>query len=126
MPNSLERIKEYINYKGISIRAFEMSCGFSNGSFASQLKRKKTIGVDKLENILNQYPDLSPKWVLSGKGEMIEIVEGNDILNEPNENYITISADLIKTKNETIAILQREIEDLKRDKEFLQKIIDNK
>lgn len=26
----------------------------SNGSFASQLKNKKTIGVDKLENILKK------------------------------------------------------------------------
>ncbi len=69
--NTLNRIKEYIIHKGISNKAFEKSVGFSNGAFASQLKNNRTIGVDKLENILLTYPDLNPTWLLTGKGEML-------------------------------------------------------
>ncbi|MDR2622144.1 MAG: hypothetical protein LBC48_06135 [Dysgonamonadaceae bacterium] len=68
---TIQRIKEYIDYKGISNKRFEESIGFSNGAFASQLKKSKTIGVDKLENILSAYPDINPMWLLKGEGEML-------------------------------------------------------
>ena len=71
--NTLHRIKEYIDSKNISVYAFEQSVGMSNGSFASQLKNNKTIGVDKLENILNIYTDISIEWLLTGRGEMLRV-----------------------------------------------------
>ncbi|WP_018676405.1 S24 family peptidase [Riemerella columbina] len=69
---SVDRIKEYIDYKGISIRKFEESVGFSNGSFASQYKNNRTIGVDKVENILNVYTEINPEWLLVGRGNMLK------------------------------------------------------
>ena len=69
--NTVLRIKEYIDYKGISIKKFEESVGFSNGAFASQYKNNRNIGSDKIENILSKYPDLSPDWLLTGNGEML-------------------------------------------------------
>lgn len=69
--NTLKRIKQYLDYKRIRIRAFERVVGMSNGSFASQLKHNKTIGVDKLENILHKYPDINSEWLLRGNGEML-------------------------------------------------------
>lgn len=69
--NTLSRIKEYLDYKGISNRAFELQFGFSNGSFASQLKNGKTIGVDRLENILKVYVDINVEWLLTGRGSML-------------------------------------------------------
>lgn len=68
---TIQRIKQYIDFKGINNKKFEESVGFSNGSFASQLKNDKTIGVDKLENILNVYSDLNPTWLLTGDGDML-------------------------------------------------------
>ena len=53
--NTLKRIKQYIDYKGITNQNFEKLIGFSNGAFASQLKNNRTIGVDKLENILIKF-----------------------------------------------------------------------
>lgn len=72
MSLALKRIKEYIDSKGINIHAFEKSVNISNGAFASQLKKNKTIGVDKLENILKIYSDLNPDWVLTGNGDMLK------------------------------------------------------
>lgn len=68
---TLERIKLFIDYKGLNIKKFEESVGFSNGSFASQLKNNRTIGVDKLENILNVFKEINPDWLLTGKGAML-------------------------------------------------------
>lgn len=70
--STLKRIKQYIDYKGITNQNFEKQIGFSNGAFASQLKNNRTIGVDKLENILIAFPELNPEWLLTGNGEMIK------------------------------------------------------
>ena len=67
----LERIKQYIDYKSISVAAFEKSIGMSNASFGKCLKKGGAIGTDKLENILSVYPDISPNWLLTGNGDMI-------------------------------------------------------
>ena len=67
----LERIKQYIDLKGISISAFERSIGMSNASFGKSLKNGGAIGSDKLENILKIYPDISPSWLMTGTGEML-------------------------------------------------------
>lgn len=68
----LERIKEYIDYKGISIAAFEKSIGMSNASFGKSLKSGKGIGSDKLEKILKVYTDISSSWLLTGEGTMLK------------------------------------------------------
>ncbi len=79
----LERLKEYIDYKGISISAFEKSIGMANASFGKSLKNKGAIGTDKLENILNTYPDISPSWILNGEGDMLRV--------ESDTNTATVS-----------------------------------
>lgn len=76
--NTVQRIKEYIDYKGISVRKFEESVGFSNGSFGSQYKNNKTIGVDKVEYILRIYNDINPVWLLTGEGSMLRSEQGNN------------------------------------------------
>lgn len=68
----LDRIKEYIDYKGITIAAFERSIGMANASFGKCLKNKRAIGTDKLEKILTIYTDISSDWLLLGIGEMIK------------------------------------------------------
>lgn len=83
--STLHRIKEYIDFKKLSVRAFEQRIGVSNGSFASQLKNNKSIGVDKLENILHEFPDVNPSWLLTGKGEML-LTEVN-LVNEDQDVY---------------------------------------
>lgn len=84
----LSRIKQYLDLKGISIRAFELKCGFSNGSFASQLKNGKTIGIDRLENILNSFPDINTEWLLTGKGDMTKT--GSEPLLKDDQTTIAI------------------------------------
>lgn len=71
--NTIKRIKQYIDYKGVKVGAFEKQVGMSNGSFASQLKKNKTIGVDKLENIIKRYSDINIEWLMTGKGDMIKL-----------------------------------------------------
>ena len=61
------RIKQYINIKNISVREF---CRNINVS-PSFLARDAEIASDKLLNIVNVYPDISPEWLLTGNGKML-------------------------------------------------------
>lgn len=78
MCKTLERIKQFIDCKGLSVSAFEKSVGMSNASFGKSLKNKGAIGTDKLENILKVYPELSATWLLTGRGDMLKQTSGAD------------------------------------------------
>ena len=67
----LKRIKQYIDFKGVTVAAFERSIGMSNASFGKSLKNGGTIGADKLEKLLNIYTDINPTWLLTGVGPML-------------------------------------------------------
>lgn len=66
-----ERLKQFIDFINLSISAFEKSIGMSNASFRKIYNNNGAIGSDKLERILNTYPQLNPSWLLTGEGSMI-------------------------------------------------------
>lgn|SRR5690606_2525706 len=109
MSSPLKRIKEYIDFKGITISAFEKSVGFSNGLFGGQLKRDKTIGLDKLENILKTYPDLSADWVLTGRGNMLKKRDANENIpgtNQQKEILYSLNT-LMTTQQRIVSLLEQ-------------------
>jgi len=113
--NTIHRIKQYIDFKGIKVSIFEKEVGMSNGSFASQLKNNKTIGVNKLENILKKYSEINVEWLLTGNGNMLKC----DVLNEEGIVYDRIEKEdaeklinykeLAEARKETIESLQKVI-----------------
>ena len=71
MSKIVERIKDYMDFRQISIAAFEKSIGLSNASFNKTLRTGGAIGTDKLEKILSAYPELNPHWLMTGEGPMV-------------------------------------------------------
>ena len=68
---TIERFKEYLDYKGIANYRAETECGLSNGLIKNALKVGSALGSDKLEKILSVYQDLSAEWLLRGTGSML-------------------------------------------------------
>lgn len=66
-----KRVGEFIEASGISYYAFENSIGASRGAISKAVKEEKSIGSNVLEKIINHYPQLSPEWLLTGKGTML-------------------------------------------------------
>lgn len=64
-----ERIISFINSEEISVSSFEKSTGLSNG-FVKNIG--KSIGMDKLEKILNSYRNLNGEWLMTGEGSMLK------------------------------------------------------
>jgi phage repressor protein C with HTH and peptisase S24 domain len=71
MAKLIERLKQYIDTKGVTAHAFEVSIGMSNGNFGKALTNGSPVKSDFLESILTQYPDINPAWLLTGKGSML-------------------------------------------------------
>ncbi len=113
----LVRIKEYIDFKGISVAAFERSIGMSNASFSKSLKNNGAIGTDKLENILRVYEDISAEWLVTGKGEMLK----ENINDENTSSHETIQAHSALTQN-LIATIQEQAEEIGRLKERIAQL----
>lgn len=76
-----ERILEFIKYKDLPIKQFEEMCGLSNGYISSM---RKGFGASKLDNVLNQFPELNREWLLYGEGEMLQQNTGNNIDGDNN------------------------------------------
>ncbi len=120
----LNRLKQYIDSKDISISLFEKSIGMSNASFGKSLKNGGTIGCDKLEKILNTYPDININWLIFGEGSMLKEATSTPIYNGVQENsslYIVKDNDLVKYTLEEIKNLEHQLELKKQILEILNK-----
>ncbi|WP_428228646.1 S24 family peptidase [Flavobacterium sp.] len=65
---STERMKEYLDYKGITKYKFCNDMGFSN----KFLDNSSNMGTDKACKILHYYPDINSEWLLTGNGSMLK------------------------------------------------------
>ena len=64
-----ERIMSFISTKGISIREFEKRSGLSNG-YIKSLKGSPT--VSRMSMIIRAFPEINPKWLQFGEGDMFK------------------------------------------------------
>jgi len=65
-----DRLKKFIKDRGMSVASFEKSINASNGYVNSI---SKSIGVDKMESIIEKYSILDIEWLLTGKGSMLKL-----------------------------------------------------
>ena len=106
-----EKIKQYLNSKGVSKNSFYQKTGFAIGFLDSG----KSLGADKLETIIDNYPDLSLEWLVLGKGDMIKpttITNGSGVVisgdnntnnnNVDNRQYYSDSPDVLKAQIEIL------------------------
>lgn len=63
------RLLAFISAKNLSIRQFERACGFSNGYMRQLVDSPST---DKLNQILEAYPEINKVWLLAGEGDMLK------------------------------------------------------
>lgn len=98
-----DRTIEFVKYKGITMKTFEIRCGLSSGYVTSM---RKGFGSDKLSNVLTAFPELNRDWLLYGEGEMLksnisQTSHGNNSPNiAGNGNNINTSPTLDKAIDE--------------------------
>lgn len=118
------RLLEFLKYKNLSQKKFEIACGLANG-YVNNIR--KSITIEKLQKITRQFPELNKTWLLTGEGMMINSVAqtvgnihgGGSNEPEPRQSVIDQSSVInaliasnsaaLDAKNETIAALGREL-----------------
>lgn len=115
--NISDRILQYLEFKGITKNKFYVNVGLSNGF----LDKKPNIGADKIERILEFYPDINLYWLILGSGPM-EISKKDNIylVEEPSPVYgpckqCHLRDEIIHEKSEIIELLKYKIARLYQD-----------
>lgn len=90
MKDIRDRLLFYIKWLGMTNKAFEERVGLSNGSVV----KTKRLGDEKLNRILDEFPQLNKVWLLSGEGEML-----NHTYNATNNGTIIGGNNLNITQN---------------------------
>ena len=80
---AINRVIHYIDNKGINNSSFEKMCGLSNGYLGTQLKRNADLGEGILNKILDNCLDVSPEWLLTGRGEMLKSEGATEVIKTP-------------------------------------------
>ncbi len=67
MKTIVEKLKEYLDNKGIAVSVAEKEIGLSNGSLSKPFNTGTTIKTDTLEKFLIHYNDINSDWLLRDK-----------------------------------------------------------
>ena len=128
------RILEYADSKGIKKYEIYQNTGISNGV----LSQKGGLSEDNVMRFLSHYSDLSPEWLLTGKGAMLRGQSAPEVAPPPSEpafpgfieeiKSLSVKVGRLEAENEhlraTIEAKQREIEAQQREIEARQREIE--
>lgn len=78
----LQRVILFFNTKNISETAFAKRIGSNQKTLNQQLKGERSISIDTVLNIISSFDEVSPDWLLTGKGEMLK--RDNNVVNTGN------------------------------------------
>lgn len=115
-----ERLIKFLKSQGVSQRTFEQAIGVSNG-YVNNIR--VSIQPDKLQRIIQHFPNLNTEWLLSGEGSMLR---GGDVPGDsvamPREVFDQLSQliDTVCSQQSTIANQQ---ELLSRQQDLVNKIL---
>lgn len=112
-----QRLIDFIKFKNLSQGKFEKEICVSNG-FVNNIS--KSIGADKLQRILNKFPELNPEWLLTGEGEMLKIE--NNTTSTENKHLQQLVDALTKTVSSQELLITTLLEKVER----LQRALDER
>ena len=104
----IERIKQFAEYKEVSMRRFCEIAGIASGGFT----KVKSVGSENLLKIFNAFPDVNLTWLITGKGEMLD----NNAQTADNK----FAMELIEKKDAEIKSLYRKIWEQEKEIEELK------
>lgn len=104
-----ERLRQFIEYLGLTTRQFEQKISASDGQIAKLLRQNTTIQSNTIAKIKESFPQLSLDWLVSGRGEMLLGSEPT----APSDGTIAMLLEQVKDLARDVGRLQAENEELK-------------
>ena len=116
------RILEYADSKGIKKYEIYQNTGISNGV----LSQKGGLSEDNVMRFLSHYSDLSPEWLLTGKGAMLRGQSAPEVAPPPSEPAFPGFIEKIQDLSVKVGRLEAENEHLRAVIEAKQREIEAK
>ena len=101
----VSRIKDFIEFVGMTDAAFAKKIGVKQPTLWSQLRSVSGPSGVTLSRIAREFPELDCNWLLRG--------EGNMIIGPKEDKRLDNLIDVIAMQQETIKNLQEKIKQLK-------------
>ncbi|MBW7838435.1 MAG: hypothetical protein H3C36_02100 [Chitinophagaceae bacterium] len=105
-----KNIMQYLDSKGISKYEFYQKTGVSNGV----LSQGSGMSEENILRFLNYYDDISPEWLLTGKGSMVRRSNEDEALRLRITELEELN-DLLRFK---ISVLEEAAERVKKEKKI--------
>lgn len=115
----IKRLQEFLEYKSISVFAFEKRIGLTNNSIRKKITSgRSNMGTETLTAILETYPELSADWLILGVGNMLR---DDNTKQEPQNKdaqllELTEALQIIKKQQDTIIELTKALTALVENK----------
>ena len=110
-----ERIQLILKTKNISASKFADEIGVQRSSISHILSGRNNPSLDFIQKTLKRFPDISPDWILSGKGSMYTEPDLFTTIEEPKQEKIVekeVLEDSYDTKIEEKVTLLDEVEEV--------------
>lgn len=116
----IERIAQIISSNALSVRAFEIKIGASNGMIGRAISKKTDISAEWLSKIIEILPSTNAEWLLTGRGDMLRAADGESttVQTEPTIIYRDNpdKEEIMQLLREQNAQLKEQIAELKKPK----------
>jgi transcriptional regulator with XRE-family HTH domain len=86
-----ERIIKFIEAENLSAAEFADRIGVQRSSVSHVLNGRNNPGFSFIQKILDQFPKLDARWLLTGEGGMVRMTEKPLSKNLPNENLFNFN-----------------------------------
>ncbi len=123
-----ERLKEFIDFKRMNIRSFEIKSTLKNGTIYRVVKNNTSLNGDSITAIGKKWSDLNLNWLLLGEGEMLKTGYTKNKLDKESKStgysndkrwdkdaQLDRALDQIELQNEMINLLKHIIEKQKTE-----------
>lgn len=137
-----DRIKFVLSQKNLSIAEFAGGNDTLRIKITRQLNGTSDVGLNVVELFIRRFPDVSAEWLLRGEGTIDKsghfaphihagsgsIVQGGHnsgdaMISTPSQFELYGKDVVISSKDAEISILNQMVTELKRDKDYLQGLL---
>lgn len=115
-----DRVKKIVDIEKLSIRSIESDIDCSNGVLAKFIKNGTDISSHWMSKLIDRFSEYNARWIMTGKGEMIQPKEENVIPDIQYNNFLLSRIEQLAIENNN---LKQEIQALKTQKKYHNTIV---
>ncbi|WP_195501840.1 helix-turn-helix domain-containing protein [Bacteroides clarus] len=82
----LQRIREFLKIKGVSMLQVSDACGIKQNTFSRQIGGESALSASTLLSIIGCFADVNTEWLILGEGDILKSNEAEKV-NSASKKY---------------------------------------